>query len=98
MSEDCHDSNNERSPERIERDADMMIMLPCTECGELLAPFEAYPVEIEHFDGRPSEIALFHADWRKMCPLKYANKRLEAANAKLMQILEIAESLLHPPA
>jgi len=93
MSEDCHDSNN---ADRTERDADMALVVPCTECGEPVFPFEAYPVEITHFDGRPDEIAIFHADWRKMCPLKWAANRLEAANAKMLRILEIAESILYP--
>ena len=43
MSEDCHDSNN---ADRTERDADMALAVPCTECGEPVFPFEAYPVEI----------------------------------------------------
>ena len=99
MSEDCHDSNNEqRSPERIERDADMAISMPCAECGEPVFPFEVYPFEIEHFDGRPSELVLFHANWTKMCALKWSVKRLEAANEKMEKILAIYESILHPKA
>lgn len=88
MGEDCHDSNNGRR----ERDADMEIMLPCTECGELLLAFEAYPVDISHLDGT-SEIALFHRDYTKMCALKWAMKRLDAAGKKLREILDLFENI-----
>ena len=96
MSEDCHDSNNERTPERIERDADMALSLPCSECGEPVFPWEATPLEVSHFDGRPSELLIFHADWTKMCSLKWSAKRLEAANDKLEKILAIYKSLYLP--
>jgi hypothetical protein len=102
MSEDCHDSNNE-NPFRVTR-GDMSpdggtpeIMLACAECGEPVRAEESYPVELEHFDGT-SEVAVFHKDFARSCPLKWSVKRLEAAGEKLRKILDIYESLRKPDA
>src|SRR5258708_819142 len=105
MSEDCHDSNNEKPYRVTNGDTapninpftgeprwlgealenalnDQLIAIPCAECGEPVHAAEAYPMEIENFDGT-SEIAVFHTDFAKLCPLKWASKRLEAVNAKM---------------
>ena len=76
-----------------ERNADMQIEMPCAECGEPVFPYEAYPVEITHFDGRDSEIAIFHADHVRMCPLKWATKRLDASGEKLRKMLDIYDEI-----
>jgi hypothetical protein len=95
MSEDCHDSNNE-NPFQINNgdmwpDSAFRLFddptIPCTECGEPVHVDEAYPVEINRLDGT-TEVALFHRDFIRLCPLKWANKRLEKANENLNKVLD----------
>ena len=61
----------------------------CTECGEEIKFDDLYSCEITHFDGRPDETIHFHKDFKKLCALKWSNKRLEEANKKLTAILEM---------
>src|SRR5271157_4014016 len=46
---------------------DLLIAVPCAECGEPVRPEDAFPVEIERPDGA-SEVAVFHRDFTKLCP------------------------------
>jgi len=90
MSEDCHDSNNSN-------DADFRIFddpaVLCAECGEPVFANEAYMVDIAHMDGT-FEVVIFHEDFAKLCPLRWASKRLEASAAKWKIILDNMQQVL----
>lgn len=96
MSEDCHDSNNfeelrgKYPDHEVDALNDAFIAVKCTYCGEEVAAFEAYPVELEHIDGT-IEVAIFHSDFARSCPLKWAAKRLEKANELLIKMTDILE-------
>jgi len=90
MSEDCHDSNN--AP--IQDDTQVVA---CYACGEPVKPEEAYLCEIERMDDT-TEIAVFHATINKLCPLKWAAKRLGEINTKLEAILDLMKTIKEPDA
>lgn len=80
MSEDCHSSDNAQPEAALGGD------VACHECGQPVKPAEAYLCELERADGS-TETVVFHSGIDRMCPVRYAAKRLGQINDRLEAIL-----------
>lgn len=62
----------------------------CAECGEEIAPGEAFLANVEHIDGRKETLA-FHSEFGRMCVDRWTGKRLESAKKNIRKMLEASD-------
>jgi uncharacterized protein YktA (UPF0223 family) len=85
-------SDEEKFFEEYEKQLSAETTFACAECGEDIEPSDLHDVPIEHMDGS-KETLHFHASFKTCCPLKWANKRLNAAADKLDAIVKMYDEI-----
>jgi len=68
------------------------IGLPCSACGEIVNPDDAFVVDVDHLNGA-SETIVFHKDPWKACPQIWSLRKLEEVKTSLQRSLVLLKGV-----